>query len=205
MPWKNLLEDRRMDYESLRRELHGAIDAVIDTYSASGSPYVDKPGVSDTSDFTITVERANDAWRYPWGEELFEADHLYKVACGDGTTRRVRVGRARRRAYGAPRVHAIVFAQAGSEASNTDYSWVEFNETDDGEYAARIPDPANPRAALKQGDELPGRFARVKVRRADEVFRSVRFGPSLHLVVSADDEVAMIEHGCWVARLRGHI
>jgi hypothetical protein len=89
--------------------------------------------------------------------------------------------------------------------SNTDYSWVEFNETDDGEFAARIPDALNPRAALKEGDTIPPHLAGKKIRRADEVFRSVRSGPSLHLVLAADDEEAMIEHGCWVAHLRGRI
>ena len=75
-------------------------------------------------------------------------------------------------------------------------------ETDEGEYACRIPDPEHPQATLKAGDPLPARFKDAKILRADQVFRLLRNGPSLRLVVDGADELAMIRHSYWMANLR---
>ena len=77
--------------------------------------------------------------------------------------------------------------------------------TYDGDYAAKIPDPLDTRKGLRDGDVLPPRFAAMSVQRNDKVFRSIREGKALRLVVKADQEAAMISHAYWVARLRGHV
>jgi hypothetical protein len=82
------------------------------------------------------------------------------------------------------------------------YPWTEFVQTDDGDYAATIPNPARPRAVLTERDALPKQFVGQRVERADAVFGSIRKGASLRVVVDEDDEGAMIRHGYWVADLR---
>ena len=58
------------------------------------------------------------------------------------------------------------------------------------------------RALLKDGDPIPAGFQGAAVERPDRLFRGVRQGPSLGLVVAGSDEDAMVRHGYWVAGLR---
>jgi hypothetical protein len=97
----------------------------------------------------------------------------------------------------------IIFWQSGSPTSSIYYPWAEFVETDDGRYAASIPNPDHPRKILTQQDPLPARFRNSQVERLDKLFGQVANGPSLRLVVDPDDEETMIRHGYWVATLRG--
>jgi hypothetical protein len=106
-----------------------------------------------------------------------------------------------REAWGRERHRAVVFGEAGSSL----YPWTEFVETDDGRYAAGISDPNHPRALLKQGDPLPDWFSTATVERTDQLFDGIRQGPSLRLVVGADEEVRMVRHGYWVAGLRNRL
>ena len=78
-------------------------------------------------------------------------------------------------------------------------------ETDDGRYAAGISDPAHPRALLKHGVAIPDRFRTATVERTYQLFHRIRQGPSLRLVVRADEEVEMVRHGYWVAGLRNRL
>src|SRR5205085_6640245 len=105
-------------------------------------------------------------------------------------------------AWGKLRGRAVIFAGGHTENIKTLKPWTEFAETDDGEYACRIPDPQHPQATLKAGDPLPARFKGAKILRTDQVFQSLHNGPSLRLVVSRTDELAMIKHSYWVASLR---
>jgi hypothetical protein len=121
-----------------------------------------------------------------------------------GKTHRVVLGWTTRPSWGrSDRKRAVVFWQSGSQASQSYYPWTEFVETDGEGYAAPIPNPDHPRKVLTPQDPLPGRFHGAEVERSDRLFDQIANGPSLRLVVSADDEEAMIRHGYWVAILRG--
>jgi hypothetical protein len=111
-----------------------------------------------------------------------------------------------RYAWNADRRRAVVFHRAHSQDRPTKwYPWTEFVETDDGRFAAPIPDPERPRAILKEETSLPARFVDQTVQRVDQLFGSIRQGASLRLVVDETDEAEMVRHGYWVAQLRGRI
>lgn len=115
----------------------------------------------------------------------------------------VRLARCERAAWGkSDRKRATVFGPAGPDSF---YPWTEFVETDTGDFAATIPNPEHPRAILTASDPLPGRFRGARVERADQLFEQIRNGPSLRLVVTSSDEVDMVLHGYWVARLRNRL
>jgi hypothetical protein len=119
---------------------------------------------------------------------------------------RVRLACTARKAWRRDRGRAIVLQQVGSDDSRTHYPLVEFVETDEpGRFASPIPDRDRPRALLTEGTALPERFRDATVERAYEVFRTIDNGPSLRLLVEQDDEVEMVRHSYWVARLRGRI
>lgn len=190
-----------MDMKSLRAELHRVVDEVIDRYlgEAPSTPH---------ADVSVTFTKDQGPWDYSWPttKEHFTSGRWYTVSGAAGNARAL-VARTIRDAWGKQRGRVVVFAQTGSDESAPSflYPWTEFVETDDGAYAAAIPDPSHPRAVLHDGDTLPERFAESQVQRADEVFQSIRSGPSLRLVVEPTDEQTMVEHGYWVAQLRERI
>jgi hypothetical protein len=162
--------------ETLREDLHRAIDAVIDAHVATaggqGNGHVLKVERQETGDFG-------------------EADVL--------------VGQTMRYAWGRDRGRIVVFGKASGTGSAAYYPWTEFVETDDGDYAAKLSMPNDPRKSLRDGDPLPPRLASANIQRNDQIFRSIRDGAALRLVVAADDAEAMIAHAYWAASLRSRI
>jgi hypothetical protein len=198
-----------MDIDALQADLHDALDRIIDQYRAAANeqalngqtpkPTADRPVIQKGKDVS--------PWTYTWwaggGQEEFQPAWEYELII-PGRTHHIILGRGTREAWGRDdRKRVIVFWQAGSTTSDNYYPWTEFVETDDGRYAAPIPNPDYPRKILTESEPLPPRFRDSQVERLDALFEQVAKGPSLRLVVDADDEEAMIRHGYWVATLRG--
>jgi hypothetical protein len=196
-----------MDVRLMREALHTAVDRIIDEYMAADSSS-SQPSVP-TIDVPLIV-RGDDVgqWSYRWpgdeGTEKFYASRQYDLVTPHRTYR-VRIAWSERQAWGRPnRKRAIVFGEAGARSVNF-WPWTEFVETDTGRYAAPIPNPDYPKKVLTPSDPLPGRFRNAQVERTDQLFEQIVNGPSLRVVVNADDEEAMIRHGYWVARLRSRV
>jgi len=195
-----------VDMEALRRELHAAVDGIVDRLSVprpdqeEGPPGGDEPEITAGDQFGL--------WTYRWPdkqEEEFASGRWYDLRSPEGTIN-LRLAWTTRKAWGRDRGRAIIFQQVGGDGSNTNYPLAEFVETDDpGLFASAIPDPDRPRALLAEGSALPVRFHYATVERADRVFRSIENGPSLRLIVEQENEVEMIRHGYWVGRVRGRI
>ncbi len=187
--------------------MHRAVDRVVDQRPGSArTPHSDGAG----SVWQIAVTGGTDAgqWVYHWpGErtpQVFFASRLYE-ALGPHGTAQVRVARCTRPAWGRERERAVVFKHQGGPDARTYYQWTEFVETDDGRFAAVIPNPQRPRTLLREGGVLPDHLHPARVARSDNLFRSIQSGASLRYVVDREDEVSMIEHGYWVAALRHRI
>ena len=112
-------------------------------------------------------------------EEKFTNSRWYTVV-DQGREHRVLVALTDREAWGRTRKRAVAFRESGSSF----YPWTEFVETDDGRYAAGISDPDHPRALLKEGAAIPDRFRTARIERTDQLFKAVRRGPSLRLVLA---------------------
>jgi hypothetical protein len=187
--------------ETLREDLHRAIDAVIDAHVATAG--------GQGNGHVLKVERQETvkAWSYRWPSgdvEHYETAIRYRVT-GDFGEADVLVGQTMRYAWGRDRGRIVVFGKASGTGSAAYYPWTEFVETDDGDYAAKLSMPNDPRKSLRDGDPLPPRLASANVQRNDQIFRSIRDGAALRLVVAADDAEAMIAHAYWVASLRSRI
>lgn len=186
---------------TLREDLHRAVDAVLDAHvAAAGGP---------GNGHVVKVERqgAVKTWSYRWPSgdvEHYDTAIRYRVT-GDFGEADALVGQTVRYAWGRDRGRVVVFGKASGTQSAAYYPWTEFVETDDGDYAAKLSVPNDPRKSLRDGDPLPPRLASANVRRNDQVFRSIRDGAALRLVVAADDTEAMIAHAYWVASLRSRI
>ena len=76
-------------------------------------------------------------------------------------------------------VSAIDRHRVGAEGSSTCFPLTEFFETDEGRFAAPIPDPCRPGSIPSTVDDLPHRFVPLTVERSDQVFASIAEGPSL--------------------------
>ena len=55
---------------------------------------------------------------------------------------------------------------------------------------------------MTDGDAIPDGLQEARVERLDQLFHGVRKGPSLRLVVGADEEPMMARHGYRMASLR---
>ena len=138
-----------------------------------------------------------DAVKYP--ARRGEREDVFAVGGEEG-------GRA---SYGREdRGRVVVFHRRGlSEMSY--YPLVEFTESDldSAVFAAIVPQPSNPKKGATAADldmlrDVP-HLKDAQLERADTVFRSVRNGPSLRLLVRRDEPAMMIEHAWWVGSLRG--
>ena len=183
-------------WETLRRELREAVDGVINRFAAA----------EQGGDVVMVQEEGPgpDAWTYTWPDrttEQYDVARWYRVTGPSGKAR-VLLARTTRKVRGDDLLRWIVFRQIGAEDSTTFYPWTEFVASDDGEFAAVIPNPQRPRSSLADGDPVPARFAQARIERTDALYRKVVDGPSLRLVVSENDAVAMIRHGYWVAEVR---
>jgi len=197
-----------MDPTTLRERLHVAVDQVVDDLLAEHSDGDVIPVTPDAEPDAVRADRYEGfTYRWPGGDEEAIGDAtVYRLTTPNGAVLRVIVGWTTRHAWNADRGRAVVFYDARDEDDPARwYPWTEFVETDDGRFAATIPDPSRPRAILNETFRLPSRFAGLEVARADELFRSIREGASLRLVVNRSDEAEMIRHGYWVARLRGRV
>jgi len=187
--------------EEMRRQLHTAVDEIVDRLSALPS------AISETGQTNVVPGPAFEVWRYKWPDgqvEEFTSGRWYHVGGPEGSIR-LRLGWTTRKAWGRDRRRAIVFHEVG-DGGLTWYPLAEFVETDDsGLLASPIPDPDRPRALLSNGAELPTRFRDATVVRADSVFRTIENGPSLRLLVRQEDEIEMVRHAHWVAGVRGRI
>jgi hypothetical protein len=186
------------DIETLRREVHRAIEDVFARH---------RPAAADGEvDVRVASEGPAD-WRYRWPDgriETHDRSDWFQVSGSSGQVR-VLLAHTTRRAWGQDRERFGVFAQVGRETSRTFYPWIGFVATDDGSFAAPIPDPTRPRSTLKDGDPLPLSFDRARVERTDALYASAGDSPSLRLVVPPGDTTAMIRHGYWVAELRHRV
>ncbi len=188
------------DWERLRKELRSSVDEAIDRFIAE----------QNEGGEVVTVQAEDevlDHWTYTWPDrytEEYDQARWYR-ATGPSGNARVLLARTTRTVRGDDLRRWIVFAQIGGEDSKTFYPWSEFVATDEGDFAAIIPNPQRPRAVLSDGDPLPTRFARARVERTDALYGKVADGPSLRFVVSEDDADEMIRHGYWVAELRHRI
>jgi hypothetical protein len=189
-----------MDAEALRQELHRMIDALVDKHIGGGG------GSSDGKVLEVQRDRRVETWSYRWpsgDHEDYDTSTHYQVT-GDFGKAEVLVAHTTRYAWGRERGRIVVFGKAAG-TSAAYYPWTEFVETDDGEYAAKLSVPDDPRKSLRDGDPLPPRMASANVRRNDQIFRSIRDGAALRLVVAANDVEAMIGHAYWAASLRRRI
>jgi hypothetical protein len=147
-------------------------------------------------------------FQYAWpvfGTEEFDRAAVFSITTQSGPIGAV-LAWTRRDAWGKNRARSVVFRHNGDDDTpGRWYPWTEFVETDDGRYAATIPNPDKPRSTLAEGDPLPERYSTQTVARSDELFDSISRGPSLRVVVDADDAVEMVGHGYWVAQQRGRI
>src|SRR5690349_12129936 len=138
----------------MRAEMHSAVDQIIDRYLAMASqeasatqkpvPTAERPGVTKGEDIS--------GWTYSWwasgGIEQYRPAWEYEVIT-PARTHHVVLGRTVRSAWGRDdRKRVIIFWQSGSTASEIFYPWTEFVETDDGRYAAPIPNPNHPRKII---------------------------------------------------------
>lgn len=189
-----------MDIEKLRTVLHEAIDAVIDGHArVAASPPGPQPG--DAVDaLTVVAGKDGGPFDHRWPMDVIEhytASRLYSLT-DQGKTLPVVVGWTVRDAWGRlDRKRVVVF---GLSATDARYPWAEFVESDDGRYSAAVPAiPSASRAQLKAGDAIPDRFQSAVLEQTDKLFKSVRNGPALRLVVDGEDVTAMIEFGYWLA------
>jgi hypothetical protein len=187
------------DLEQLKSKLHREVDRLIDEAIAG---LESSPKQEDSQPARV---RGLEPFDYPWpviGTERFHGAAVYSIATSKGPVEAI-LGWTERDAWSRSRLRAVVFGYNGTDFTpHRWYPWTEFVETDDGRFAAIIPDPSRPRSTLSDGAALPGRFAELTVERSDVLFESIRRGPSLRLVVDQTEDAQMVSHGYWVARLR---
>jgi hypothetical protein len=200
----------KAQFSELRSKLHQALDLALDQHVKETASLVTASGQpADRDSPNIESQGESPAFDYCWPdgyEEHFDRVTLYDVKTSYDEVTRVAVAWTERWAWNQLRARAVVF-YLGPRADLPPQRWyplTEFVETDtSGIFAAPIPDPANPRAVLKDGDDLPTHCAvEGRTLRADELFSSIRNGPSLRLVLADYEEVEMVEHGFWVGRKR---
>jgi hypothetical protein len=184
-----------MDLTAFRNDLHRLVDELIDMHLG---------GAAEPADYLrSTCLGPREGWSYRWPNgdtEHYDPATEYQVE-GDLGRAEVLVGRTTREAWGRERGRVVVFGKPHGGSSY--YPWSEFVETDNGDYAAKLTDPKDPRKSLRDKNKVPPRLAHAEVRRNDELFRSIRSGPALRLVVPADGDQAMIEYAYLVASQRG--
>jgi hypothetical protein len=190
-----------MDVAALRASLHQAVDELIDRH------LTDRASPPDDLQVTRAASPANfKSYRWPDSRlEDYQAVTAY-LAAGPSGDADVLVARTVRPAWNREdRGRVVVFGKPPGAPDSTYYPWVEWTETDDGEFAAPLTDPASPRRTLREGDPLPPHLTDAEIRRNDELFTSIQDGPALRVVVGDGDHMAMIRHGYHVAGMRGRL
>jgi len=189
-----------MDVAASRAGLHQAVDELIDRHLTGRS--------SPPDDLKVTPAASPAVFAYTFPDGSTEdyrsvTDYLVTSPSGEAD---VRVGGTVRPAWDREdRGRVVMFGKPHGAPDSAYYPWVEFTETDDGDYAAPLTDPASPRRQLREGDPLPPHPTDAKIRRNDELFRRIQEGPALRVVVSDGDHMAMVRHGYHVAVQRGRV
>jgi hypothetical protein len=190
-----------MNAEVLRKELHKLVDDALDRFAEEARPpFGDRPVVR-------RLEPLEVPWYYSWPSdqrEPYTSGCWYRLRTDSGPLR-VLLARTRRQAWGADRGRVVVFRQLGEETSRTFYPWAEFVETDDGEYAATVPDRRKPRTMAWRMEDVPPAIDLDRVCRADQAFRSIQSGPSLRYLLDENDERGMVEYAFRVATVRRRV
>lgn len=189
-----------IDIETLRSSLHRAIDTVFDG--------IVQQQTQEDDNLTITTERQQPNFIYPFpsGPETMHTGQWFSVTSSHGSVKML-LAKTDRDRRGAQRSVIVVFAHPkDTNHPSSAIICAEFIETDNpGEFCCEIPDPTDPQKALKDGMPLPSRFTQAVVRRTDQLYASVKNGPTLRLVVQESDTNAMLGHALWVASLRKRI
>jgi hypothetical protein len=186
-----------MNLALLREHLIQAVEDVLRDFEGTEPA---EPSLRPIHHLEVRVEPA-EQFSFRWPEVIVEYQTVTRVHINDGSSEYPFViGWEPRPAYGKEdRGRWVVFSEYYGASSL--YPVIEFTETDEGHYSAVIPrEGAGKR--LKDGDELPAWFDSAVVERTDVLFDSVRNGPSLRVVVAADDFVAMALHGYWSGAVR---
>ncbi len=193
-----------IDIDALRRELYGAVNSVLAKYEVAGQSIV-RNGLT-----IIPAGPLRQPYTHKWPEveDTFKEGKWYDVSGpkvpAEGLC--VLVARITQNIWGNPeRPTAMVFGRLRTKDVTQLTAYVSFARDDRGTFAAIIPNPVHPRSSLKEGDPIPPHLVSAVVIRNDKLFDSVKQGPALRLVVQPDDEIAMVEHGVWVASLRKYI
>jgi hypothetical protein len=191
-----------IDFEALRQELNNAVYTVLTKY--------EKLGQSITKDgLTITPAEALQrpyVHKWPQRPHQYNEGRWYDVSGkrvpAEGL--RVLVARTKVDSWGKPqRSHVVVFGKLHTQEEGKQLTpYVAFTADDHGTFAGVIPNPVRLHESLKPNNPLPAQFVSAVVKRNDELFDSVKHGPALRLVVQPDNEIAMVEHGLWVASFR---
>ncbi len=192
-----------LSLQDLGERLHDAVEDVLARYRDAQAVNDGASARGGTVPQLRLLDDAAGPWTYRWPNGSTERYHhstMYELAIDDGKTRRIRVARTTRWAWNRDRGRAVIFMQVGTPDAWTHYPWAEFVETDDGLYAATVPNPVRPRALLTANDQLPEHIQDAEVRRVQECFGG--HGKTLRVVVTEEDETAMVRHGLWVAQTR---
>jgi hypothetical protein len=193
---RDMDRDMDMDIEEARTSMHEAIDTIFNSLSGQRTT---RDGENAEPLVTLIGDHPNFHHVWPDGvDESFRDAHIYRV--GDYPYDVV-LGWTNRAAWGRLRSRAVVFRVIGGDR----YPWAEFVETDDDRYSAGVFDPRRPRAQVADGQPLPQRFDRRNVHRTDDLYESVRSGPSMRVAVNREDEVEMVSHAYWVAQIRNNL
>jgi len=194
--------------KSLREALHREIDRLFDEHESSSGPGEDTLRPSNGErEFRLSTAGSARPFSHTWPDttsERYRGGTRYVLHVG-ARRHRFLVGWTRRDAFGRKRERIVVFRETGPSGGASLYAVTEFVETDDGTFAALIPRPEQPRAALRDGDPVPPWCRDHRVARTDTLFDDVRKGPSLRLIVAEADEPTMVTHAYHVARLRGRL
>jgi hypothetical protein len=191
-------------FEDLRAEVHRAVDRAFDAWPAQGSS-----GHGNSEPSAQAEEPLDESFTQKWpdsSEERFSKGRYFSVAIG-GEVVRVLVAwaDAPKFTWGRDRCRAVSFLLLRGDASGERYPLSEWVEADDGAMATGVPNPARPRALLKDGEPRASWLSGWTCVRADELFESVANGPSLRVVVNKEAENRMAEFAVRVGLLRGRI
>lgn len=199
-----------VDIEALRASIQQAQEA-LETFNTQFNNilvFLQKQTQEDDN-LTIIAEHQQPSFIYPFpsGPETMHDGAQWFAVTGHHGSIKMLLAETKRDRRGAQRSAKVVFAHLkDTDHPSSAMICVEFTETDNpGEFCCEIPDPADPQKALKDGMSIPSRFAHAVVRRTDQLYTSVKHGPTLRLVVQGADTNAMLAHGLWVASLRKRI
>lgn len=191
--------------EDLRVELYRAVDYALDRIF--GAPAAEPATRTELDELRIlSLGPLAEPYSFPWPTEVetYPDAERFDLKSPRGPFE-VLIARGKRDAWHRPdRGRVVVFVRpAGSVAR--EYPWLEFCEDDRGTYCADLRNPSKPRSLLIDGDDVPTELSGVKIERLDAMFDGVKDGPTLRMVVAADDSAQMIRLAYWTARTMGRI